>query len=382
MKSEPFYALTDARLFDGIRFIDNACLLLQGQKIVGILPKEALPAETKIIPHPDSIITPGLIDTQVNGGGNVLLNTAPQDIGQIIKAHQRRGTAWLLPTCVSDTPEVTGAVLASFRAAWVQGLSGLLGLHIEGPHLSPGIAGIHDAKNLRPMTALDLETYTPKADERILLTLSPDQVSLDQIRTLQKRGVILSIGHTNAPLPALAAALDAGVTGFTHLYNRMGTLSARAPGPAGFALDHRASWCGLIADGRHVAPEMVRLAFRAKPADKIMLVSDAMPPAGAESPCPYLLGGRTVVVRDRVCVAEDGTLAGPALTLAEIIPIAIHEIGLSPEAVLQAATANPAAFLGLHNKGFGHLAPGSRADLTLFSTDFVPKGLWMAGQKV
>ncbi len=382
MSPSPLLALTDALLFDGTRLIRDKTLVLKGDKIEALADKDAVPAEARRLSCPDSLITPGLIDIQVNGGGNFLLNTAPDSIAEIVHAHQSRGTAHICPTCVSDTPDIVHAVLKAFRAAKKAGLPGLLGLHIEGPHLSPGISGIHDENNLRPMTAKDLETYRPQADETILLTFSPDQVTTDYIRALTASGLFMSIGHTKAPEAAIRAALAAGATGFTHLYNRMGAMTARVPGPAGVALDDRASWCGLIADARHVAPEMVRLAFRAKPQDKIILVSDAMPPAGADVPRPYQLGQRTVVVEDRVCRAEDGTLAGPALTLAEIIPIAIHEIGLPAEAVLAAATANPAAFLRLTEKGYGHLAPGARADLSFFDHLFAPKGLWMAGQQV
>lgn len=367
-------ALTEARLFTGESFLDSRTLLIEGGLIADILtqPPQGVPCR----PCPHTILSPGLIDIQINGGDNLLLNAAPtsQTVLSIARAHQRWGTASLLPTCLSAPHETMRQALAATRAARREN-SGILGLHFEGPHLTR--AGIHAPTHLRPLTPQDKELYVPLPDETLLLTMDPSVVAPADIAACVRQGATVALGHTTTDPATIRAALAAGATGFTHLFNAMGPLSARVPGPAGTALDDPESWCSLIADGIHVAPEMVRLAFRAKKPGKIILVSDAMPPAASLQPQSYLMDGQTLFVRDGACRAANGTLAGAMRTLAETVRIAIQDMGISPAAALAAATANPAAFLRLSDRG--RLDIGHRADLTVWSSDFTPKGVWLGG---
>jgi N-acetylglucosamine-6-phosphate deacetylase len=191
----------------------------------------------------------------------------------------------------------------------------------------------------------------------ILMTIAPENVTPAQIKILQKQGVIVSLGHTNAQPEQIHAALEAGATGFTHLYNGMGGMSARAPGPAGVALDDRDSWCGIIADGHHVSAQMIRLALRAKPPGKVFLVSDAMPPAGAEKPEAFQLYGETIHIENGCCVSAEGRLAGSAITMLDAVRYCVMKVGVELDEALRMASTYPAAFLGL-GKTRGKLLPG------------------------
>lgn len=284
MKSVKATALTDAVIFTGEAFVENHALLLRGGRVLDIVRDNRIPADAEVVSHNGRIIAPAFVDCQVNGGGGALLNNSPtvETALTIAKAHAAHGTARLLLTCVSDTPEVMRSAANAAREARKQ-CDGILGIHFEGPHLGHERRGVHKAEYLRGMTAEDMDLYRPRGDEIVLVTVAPERVSADEIARLAGQGTKVSLGHTAADSSAIRAALKAGASCFTHLFNGMGGLAAREVTPATVALDDRDSWCGIIADGYHVSPETLRLAVRAKPAGKLFLVSDAMPPAGLET---------------------------------------------------------------------------------------------------
>ncbi len=372
----PSFALTEAILFTGESFVEGHALLVRDGAILDLVPNGKIPGGFASLPCPEGILAPGFIDCQVNGGGNLLFNAEPSEETalSIAAAHRKSGTTALLPTVVSDAPDVLKAALRAVRAARKRN-AGILGIHIEGPHIGPENRGIHAPRHLRPLTNADLALYAPEDGETILVTLAPEQAWPEAIRKLKEQGAIVALGHTAAKPEEIRAALAAGASGFTHLFNGMGPMNARAPGPAGVALDDRESFCSLIADGRHVAPEMIRLALRAKPEDRLFFVSDSMPPAGADDPAPFALNGETVFPKNGACETAQGVLAGAAMPLGEMVSYAIRELKMEPERALRMASAVPAAFLGLE-KTRGKLLPGYKADIVALDHFFRAREVW------
>jgi len=210
-----------------------------------------------------------------------------------------------------------------------------------------------------------------------MLTLAPETTSPEMIQRLADAGVIVAAGHTNASYATIRSALDHGLRGFTHLFNAMSPLTSREPGAVGAALEDQASWCGVIVDGKHVDPVVLRIALRAKRLDRFMLVTDAMPSVGAGEKS-FRLQGRLVTVRDGVCVDEYGTLAGSDLDMAGAVRNAVGLLDLELPDALHMASRNPAAFLGL-DKALGRIAAGCRADLALLDDDLHVLETWIGG---
>lgn len=379
VQATPLTALCDAAIFTGESMAESHALLIKDGKIVDIVAQARIPPDAIKTSCPGQILAPGFIDAQVNGGGNILFNNDPT-VGScmaIAKAHRAFGTTRLLLTCITDRPEVTQKAIAATREAHIENKA-ILGLHIEGPHLGTERRGVHNPAHIRPMTPEDMRLYRRLGDEVMLMTLAPESVSPEQIGTLRRQGVIVSLGHTDASAAQIYAALEAGAIGFTHLFNGMGTMSARVPGPAGVALDDRTSWCSLIADEYHVSPEMIRLALRAKPKGKVFLVSDAMPPAAAGAPQPFKLYGETIRVEDKRCVNGEGRLAGSAITLLDAVQHCVRKIGVELDEALRMASTYPAAFLGVDN-GLGKLLPNYEADVVALDRELNPTKVWVAG---
>ncbi len=360
-------------------FVDDAVVLIDGPHIVAVVaPSDPRVRAAHIHDLCGCMLAPGFIDCQVNGGGGVLFNDTPtvEGIAHIAAAHRRFGTTGLLPTLISDDASVMRAAIDATRAAIRQGIPGVLGIHLEGPFLAPQRKGIHDADKFRAPTAADIDLIPDDAG-KILLTVAPERVTPEILHALAARGVILSAGHTAATYAQTRAALDAGVSGFTHLFNAMSPLQSREPGAVGAALEHRASWCGIIADGHHVHPAALRIALAAKPRGKIFLVTDAMPPVGSDNE-RFTLNGETIVCRDGKCTNADGVLAGSALDMASAVRNAVAMLGVTTDEALRMASAYPAAFLGL-GKTHGRIAPGYAADLVALDADFTVRHTWIGG---
>jgi N-acetylglucosamine-6-phosphate deacetylase len=234
--------------------------------------------------------------------------------------------------------------------------------------------GIHNSAKFRVPDTSDIELLS--GEVKTLLTIAPEEVSPRVINELSGRGVIVAAGHTNATYEQTRAALDAGMRGFTHLYNAMSPLQGRAPGAVGAALDDDASWCGIIADGHHVHAAALRIALRAKPRGKIFLVTDAMPPVGSDDPT-FRLNGETISCRDGLCTNETGTLAGSALDMAAAVRNAVATLCVDLAEALRMASQYPAAFIGLE-RTHGRIAEGFVADLVVLDDGFVTD-TWCAG---
>jgi N-acetylglucosamine-6-phosphate deacetylase len=327
-------------------------------------------------------LLPGFIDTQVNGGGGALFNDSPtvEAIAAIGAAHRRFGTTGFLPTLISDDLSTVARAIKAVEVAIAAGLPGLLGIHIEGPFLSEDRKGIHDASKFRTLDDAAFDLLTSLRRGKTLVTLAPEVTTPQMIARLAAAGVTVAAGHTNADYGQVRAALDAGLRGFTHLFNAMSPLGSREPGAVGAALEDPSSWCGVIVDGRHIHPAALRIAFRAKPHDRFMLVTDAMPSVGMTRKT-FTLQGRTVTVVDGVCVDQDGTLAGSDLDMASAVRNAVALAGLDLETAVAMASAHPAAFLELGDD-IGSIRLGLRANLVEADADLRVQRTWIDGRAV
>jgi N-acetylglucosamine-6-phosphate deacetylase len=358
-------------------------VLVAGGRIEQVLADDdARLRDADVVDLGGRLLAPGFIDCQVNGGGGVLFNDAPDvdTIRRIGAAHARFGTTGFLPTLISDDLDVMRAAIAAVAQAIEENVPGVLGIHLEGPFLAPERRGIHDAGRFIVPGAAELALACSLAQGRTLLTLAPERVAPEAVAQLVRAGVVVALGHTAADYPTTQRALAAGARGFTHLFNAMTPLQSREPGVVGAALDDARSWCGLIVDGFHVHPAVLRIALAAKPRGKLFLVTDAMPPVG--SACErFELNGQTITCRDGRCVNADGTLAGSALDMAGAVRNTIAQTDVDPAEALRMASAYPADFLGLAAT-HGHIAAGTRADFVVLNEALNVGETWIGGERV
>ncbi|ESQ74984.1 N-acetylglucosamine-6-phosphate deacetylase [Asticcacaulis sp. AC402] len=352
-------------------------LVCDGETIVDI---GDVRAQGRIIDAGGGYLLPGFIDTQVNGGGGVLFNdqTDVDGIAAIGRAHRTYGTTGFLPTLISDELNVIDSAMRAVEKAMASGVPGVLGIHIEGPFISKQRKGIHNPEMFRTLDAESKALLKSLKAGKTLVTLAPENCTPEDIHELTTAGVIIAAGHTNATYDQTVSALKAGVTGFTHLFNAMSPLTHRAPGVVGAALEDPDSWCGLIADGRHVDWAVLRIALRAKPFDRFMLVTDAMPTVGSDTKT-FVLNGQAIHVENGVCIGPDGTLAGSDLDMATALRNTVQKVGVPIEQAAVMAAGAPAAFLGLQ-AARGALAPGQRADIVWLDRDLQVRGTFIGAK--
>jgi N-acetylglucosamine-6-phosphate deacetylase len=375
----PQHAVAAGHVFDGATVHRNAAVVIEDSRIAGVMPRSDLPRGIAVRSlAEDAWLAPGFIDVQVNGGGDVLLNDdpTPEAMSAIAAAHRPFGTTALMPTLISDTPDKMTRALQAADAA-VRRDPGVLGIHLEGPFLSPEKPGVHDLAVLRAPTAQDRALLTASRQGAMLVTLAPEQVPAGFIAHLVAAGIHVSLGHSMATYAQARAAMAEGLTGFTHLFNAMRPLASREGGPIVAALESSRAWYGVIADGVHVHPAVLRLALRG--AGRPMLVTDAMPPVGGKRQS-FTLYGNEITVRDGRCTRRDGTLAGAFLDMATAVRNGVRLLELPLPRALQLASMHPAEFIGLGH-ALGRLAPGYRADIVAFDpTEVRVLATWVAGK--
>jgi N-acetylglucosamine-6-phosphate deacetylase len=377
MSASMLQAIAADTVFDGVTRHQHAAVLIEGTQIVAVVPRQDVPAAVPVHDMRDGLwLAPGFVDLQVNGGGDVLFNNEPtvEAILRIAAAHRKFGTTSLLPTLITDVAEKTEAAIAAIEAA-MQAEPAVLGLHLEGPFLSPEKPGVHDRTLIRRPTAADLAMLAVPRRGALLVTLAPEEVPAGFIARLAAAGVRVCLGHSNATYAQTQAAMAEGLAGFTHLFNAMRPLQSREPGPIAAALEAPACSFGLIVDGVHVDPAMLRLALRGA-IGRPFLVTDAMPPVGGIRPT-FSLYGETIAVEEGRCVRQDGTLAGASLDMASAVRNCVRLLDLSLEQALALASFNPAALLQLR---IGRLAAGYRADMIAIDpADIAVHQTWVAG---
>jgi N-acetylglucosamine-6-phosphate deacetylase len=373
-------ALVNGRILTSDGLVTGRALLLDGARIEALaMPEDPRCQTAAAIDLQGQLLVPGFVDIQVNGGGGVLFNDAPDvaSIQAIGAAHRRFGTTGFLPTIISDDLDTIGRAVAAVQAALDARLPGVLGIHVEGPFLNRSRRGVHDARHLRPLDATLLPLLHSLRGGRTLLTLAPEMTTPDVIRQLVEREVIVAAGHSNASYVEVTAAIAAGLRGFTHLFNAMSPLTPREPGVVGAALYDPDTWCGIIVDGHHVDPITLKIALRCKRHDRFLLVSDAMPAVGSPH-ANFVLQGRTIHVVDGACRDEHGTLAGTALDMASAVRNAISMLELDLTEAVRMASEYPAQFLGLGHE-LGRIAPGYRANLALLDSTLTVRRTWIDG---
>ncbi|PZO66689.1 MAG: N-acetylglucosamine-6-phosphate deacetylase [Paracoccus denitrificans] len=326
----------DGRLQDGL------AVVIDGDRVVDV---RALGDDTPDATVP--ILMPGCTDLQVNGGGGVLLNTdpTPNGIRAIVAAHHRLGTVSILPTLITDAPDVMDAAADAIIAT--HGEPSVAGIHLEGPHLAVQKRGTHEARFIRPLDdrTMGVLARLRQADVPVLLTLAVELADPALLRQAAQMGVVLSAGHSMATEAEARAAMSNGVTMFTHLYNAMPQMQSREPGMIAAAILSDA-YCGLITDGIHVSPDMLALTMAARPRpDRCFIVSDAMPTVGG--PDHFTLYGREIRVKDGALVNAEGSLAGAHIDMVGSIRSLVALTGVGVGQAIAMATDIPRAAMSL-----------------------------------
>jgi len=378
------YALTGARIFDGEQWHERTALVVADGIVEGTMAADS-PSDARRVPLDGGMLVPGFIDLQVNGGGGVLLNEQPtaEGIRTICETFYQFGTTALLPTLISDTPEVTGSAIQAGIETAQRGVPGFLGLHLEGPHLCLARKGAHDPRLIRPMQEADLRRLIDARAKlpNLLTTVAPETVTPQQIAALAEAGIVVSIGHSDASYTIASAAAAAGASMVTHLFNAQSQLGNREPGVVGAALDSGTLWAGLIADGIHVHDVAIGIALRAKRGPgRIFLVTDAMSLTGSPQQS-FTLNGRLIHRADGALRLADGTLAGADLTMIDAVAHMHRAIGLPLEEALRMAALYPAQAMGIAGRQ-GHLRRGALASMVHISDDLRVRATWIAGREV
>lgn len=377
-------AISAPTVFDGEHFLSNHCVIVRQQTVAQLLPLADCPSGMPTLALENGTLAPGLIDLQVNGGGDILFNNAPceKSLQTMLAAHRATGTTSMLPTLISDTREQGERAVEAVRTARTSGNQGILGIHLEGPFFEPARRGTHRAELLRQPEAADIKWLCTLQHSlqgmATLLTLAPEHCQAGQIRQLSDNGILVCAGHSNASHEQMLAALAEGLQGVTHLFNAMSQMTGRAPGIVGTALQEDALWAGIIADGHHVHPANIRHALRCKPKGRLILVSDAMATVGGKLGA-FTLYNEEITESGGKLVNADGALAGSAIGMIDAVRYAHSTAALPLDECLRMASLYPAAILGLDDQ-LGRIAPGYRADLVHFDPQFKVHNTWLAGQ--
>ncbi len=371
-------ALRGARIFTGDTFLDDHAVVIEGRHIVKLCPVGEIEPGTDARDLGGGLLAPGFIDVQVNGGGGALLNDRPtvDTVRQIAQSHRRFGTTGLLPTIITDAPEILDSAIAAVAEARAN-LPNVLGIHIEGPFLDMARKGAHDPKFIRAMTQADADHILAISCGSVMLTVAPNTVPQSFISWLAAHGILVSLGHAEARFDEAKAALAAGACAFTHLFNAMSQMTGREPGMVGAALGDTASFIGIIADGFHVHDETLKISLRATAPDRFMLVSDAMSSA-AGGPSSFALQGRPVTLHDGRLQLDDGTLAGSNLTMDAALRNCISNLGVPLGDALRMTSLNPARFLRRAHE-LGRIVPGHLASLVHLDGQLNVSETWVEG---
>ncbi|HBH65652.1 N-acetylglucosamine-6-phosphate deacetylase [Erwinia persicina] len=366
------YALTQGRIYTGHKILDRHAVVIANGLIERICPLEDLPTGIETRQVDGAIIAPGFIDLQLNGCGGVQFNDdiaaiSVETLQTMQKANEKSGCTSFLPTLITSTDELMKRAVEVMRAWLAQNSNQALGLHLEGPWLNPLKKGTHNPDLIRAPDQALVDFLCANADVIGKITLAPEKVDAAVIRQLRDAGIVISAGHSHGTYDEALAGIDAGVSFATHLYNAMPTTSGREPGLIGALFDSSEVWCGIIADGLHVHYANIRNAKRIK-GDKLILVTDATAPAGAAID-QFIFAGKTIYYRNGLCVDENGTLSGSALTMIEAVANSVEHVGIALDEALRMATLYPARAMGVEAR-LGTIEAGKVANLTVFTRDY------------
>lgn len=372
------HCLSGARILGPSGWIAGHTLVIDGPLIEAVVPDDLAPAGSRTLLEGGSLV-PGFIDVQVNGGGGVLFNDRPtvEAIAAIGKAHRRFGTTGFLPTLISDSLEAVATAIAAVDQAIAAGVPGVLGIHVEGPFLNADKRGIHHASRFRTIDAQAIELLSSLKSGATMVTLAPELAPPGAVAELARRGIVVMAGHSMASYDAIAEARTAGLAGATHLFNAMTQLEGRNPGLVGAALD-MGLYAGIIADGHHVHPASLRIAYRVLGPDRLALVTDAMPTVGSLAE-QFTLGETEIALANGALRAADGTLAGSNLDMVLAVRNSMAMLDIPVEEACRMASLTPATLLKM-NTVRGAVAPGMAADLVHLDDRLEVAGSWIAGR--
>jgi N-acetylglucosamine-6-phosphate deacetylase len=335
--------------------------------------------DAKVLDGNGYILTPGLIDIHNHGGAGSSYGDSPEAIRTARRLHLEHGITRQLLSLVTASPEVLISQI-HLAAAEIRRDPTILGIHLEGPFLARDYCGAHDPALLRDPDPDLVERLLDAADGTVReVTMAPERAHFaESAQILRDAGVVVAVGHTAATFEQTQAAIDAGATLLTHAFNGMPGVHHRAPGPVFAFVEDPGSWLEVINDGAHVRPEVIRMLCGLAPG-RVALVSDAMAATGVGDG-RYRLGDLDVEVEAGVARLTEGkAIAGSTITLDVGIARAVQDVGLSPLAAIEAATAVPAQILGVADQ-FGRLEPGYVADAVLFDQDWQVRSVWIDGR--
>ncbi len=361
---------------------DGTVLLGEGS-VADVSPDDSLLAEAdEVHDHSESLILPGFVDLQVNGAFGVDVASESGRLPELSEALLSTGTTSYLPTVISSPEGLYEDALPAIGAAGTSPGSGaeVLGIHLEGPFISVEKRGAHAAAHVARPDAELLARLLDLGPVR-MITLAPELEGADKLTALAtNRGVVVSAGHSDIAFEPAYEALDGQVAGVTHLFNGMSAMHHREPGLPGAAFAHPRAVCGLIADGLHVHPEMVGLAFRMLGPDRLCLVTDSIAATGMEDG-EYRLATRTVYTGGGVPRLGSGSIAGSVLTMREAFMNILAFTGCTVAEAARMTSTSPAKLIG-EGRRKGRLAPGYDADVTVLTPDLSVETVWRGGKLV
>ncbi|PVZ85923.1 N-acetylglucosamine-6-phosphate deacetylase [Serratia sp. S1B] len=378
------FALTQCRIFTGHDILDDHAVVVANGLIDRVCPLAELPVGIETRDLGGAILAPGFIDVQLNGCGGVQFNDSLDAISEqtleiMQRANEKSGCTSYLPTLITCSDDFMKHAVNVMRAYLQKHPNQALGLHLEGPYLSPVKKGTHNPAFIRQPTAEMIDYLCANADVITKVTLAPEMVEPQVIKQLADAGIVVSSGHSNATYQQARRGFAAGSTFATHLYNAMPYITGREPGLIGAIFDTPEVYTGIIADGHHVAWASIRNAKRVK-GDKLVLVTDATAPAGAEMD-QFIFAGKTIYYRDGLCVDENGTLSGSALTMIDAVRNTVEHVGIALDEALRMATLYPARAIGVEQR-LGSIAAGKVANLTAFTREYQVTQTWVNGHEV
>lgn len=385
--------IRNARIVTGGRVLERGAIVLDGGKIAFVGDKTAFagwknanrPAIGETVDANDGWIVPGFIDIHVHGGfGHDFMEASRDAFDAITRFHAGNGTTGMLATTVTASKEAIENVLSAAQGYMAGEMPGaaLLGVHLEGPFISPAFPGAQNPAHIVPPNLAWLREWTSRFPDVVrIVTLAPEQEgALEAIRFLRERGIVASCGHTNAVYADMQAAVACGLCHAVHTFNAMRSVHHREPGAAGAVMSDDRITAELIADGHHVHPACIRMLHRSKPADGFLLITDAMAAAGLGNGV-YDLGGLEVVVADGVArLRERNALAGSTLTMIDAFRFAVDQVGLTVPEASRAASENPAKRLGIDDLT-GTIDAGKQADVLLLSPELDLQRIWVRGRE-
>jgi len=367
------------------QWLADHAVIIDGEKIVAICTADNLPAGiTATVDLQGQLLIPGLIDTQVNGGGGVLFNDAPtvETLRVMGAAHRKFGTTGFYPTLISDDLSVVEKAIAAVNQAIAEKVPGILGVHVEGPFLNPERKGVHDASKFKIIDEAAFELLTSLKVGKTLITIAPELTTPEMIARFVQAGVVVAAGHSAANYEQTKTALAAGLSSFTHLFNAMTPFASREPGMVGAALENTDSWCGIIVDGYHVHPASLKVAHQAKAAGKMVLVTDAMPSVGLSESTGdknFMLNGELIRWENGKLSTASGTLAGSDLDMLAAVKNTVELVGIELDEAIRMASTYPAAMMG--ETHLGAIKVGYTASLILVDEDLKLVRSWINGRE-